>query len=333
MKRGSFYVFTTGKVTVANLMIRIDKPLADFMCNEISPFRISCNYKKPLAENRNIISLRFSIDDKDVYEGESFEHEFLIGGEHEISLTIFSDDGSSSSLEKKIVINNVALPPKASFISFADVGLKVKFDSNESYKQGRKVVSFRWDYGDGTVETTTEYITSHTFQNVGNYNISLLVTDNLGDTNLYSKNLYVYESEVPDPGDVNSDTLEGVDFDNDGIRDDVQRWINYEAKDNLETKSILRKLAEKYQYQIINHTNKEISKDSEAQKDKIVTCLLGKVNNDEIVTYYQKIFQYLYTSTEIRSKSSSLVQGNLAGFSSAVPPEVQEIRIQSCVGI
>ncbi len=72
---------------------------------------------------------------------------------------------------------------------------------------------------------------------------------------------------------------------------------------------------------------------TEVTKNKIRTCLLGTVNNDELVTYYQGIFQYLYTSIEIRSKAWSLVQGNLGGASSMVPASDQVTRLLSCEGI
>jgi PKD repeat protein len=322
-----------GKITTSNLMIHVDKPIVDFLCNETSPFKIACQYVKPINETRNIISFRYIIDNREVYEGESFVHDFLVAGEHRITLTLYSDDDTNATIEKKIIINKVHLAPVASFVSFADIGLKVKFDANESYKQGRKVMSFRWDFGDGTITTSAEDKISHTFQNVGSYNISLLVTDNLGNTNLNSKVVYVYESEVSDPGEVNSDTVEGIDFNNDGIRDDVERWINYEAKENLELKTILRKLAEKYQFQIVNSSDIEKSKNTEIQKEKIVTCLLGKNNNDELTAYYQKMFQYLYTSTELRSEAWSIIQGNLGGTSSVVPPVDQVTRLLSCEGI
>ncbi|MDD4975995.1 MAG: PKD domain-containing protein, partial [Bacteriovorax sp.] len=322
-----------GKQVAQVITIHVNSPIADFLCNETSPLHLSCHYVKSVNDPKNIISVRYFIDDRDVFEVESFEYDFLASGSHKILLTSFADDGTRSIVEKTITINSHYFAPLASFTSFADINLKVKFDSSDSFKQGRKVTNFKWDFGDGSVENTIEGEIFHSYQNIGNYNVILTVTDDQGNINSITKSTNVYDSEVPDPGDINSDTLEGIDLDNDGVRDDVQRWINFEAKDNLDVKNLLRKLALNYQIQIVNNTDSVKVIDSEVKKNKITTCLLGKVSNDVLVGHYQGMFQYLYTSTEIRSKAWSLVQGNLGGSSSVAPPIDQVTRLLSCEGI
>jgi hypothetical protein len=38
--------------------------------------------------------------------------------------------------------------------------------------------------------------------------------------------IVIYDKPVPpDPGEAGKQTLEGIDSDNDGVHDDVQRWI------------------------------------------------------------------------------------------------------------
>lgn len=291
---------------------------------------IKCDYAKAVEDTSEILKYQYSINDTNIYETQTIEHEFLVAGIHKITLKVYAANGTSSTLEKYVTINAIYLQPKASFTTFADFGYKVKLDSSESFKQSRKVTRFIWDFGDGLVDESSESEILHTFPNAGSYNITLTVVDERGVINTISKILYVYNSDVPEPGEVNSDTIEGIDSDNDGVRDDVQRWINYESKENSEIKNLLKKLAQNYQLQILNNNDPNKIKEFERKKDKISTCLLGKINNDEQMNYYLNILQYLYSSTELRSEAWSLVQGNLGGYSVEVPSLNQAIRLQSC---
>jgi hypothetical protein len=51
----------------------------------------------------------------------------------------------------------------------------------------------------------------------------------------------------PDPGEAGKQTLEGIDSDNDGVRDDVQRWIAVRYPTSLETRSALGDYAQALQ--------------------------------------------------------------------------------------
>ncbi len=65
--------------------------------------------------------------------------------------------------------------------------------------------------------------------------------------------------EVPDPGPENNKTLAGIDSDKDGIRDDVQRWINahYHKKPNLQ--KALKQFARSRQIELLSAHDKEKS--------------------------------------------------------------------------
>lgn len=65
----------------------------------------------------------------------------------------------------------------------AGEGATVLFNASESYDMDGKIISFEWDFDDGSPAGTGE-ITSHVFEESGTYNVSLLVTDNDGNTSL-----------------------------------------------------------------------------------------------------------------------------------------------------
>jgi hypothetical protein len=66
-------------------------------------------------------------------------------------------------------------------------------------------------------------------------------------------------------------------------------------------------------YLISNNSDSIKVKDYELKKEKASICLLGTANDDERVSYFNSVFQYLYTSTEIRSSAWAAVQGSLVG--------------------
>ncbi len=73
------------------------------------------------------------------------------------------------------------LPPLASFSLTPDtpaIGETVSFDAGASTDPDGSVVSYAWDFGDGTQSTGAQ--TTHAYSNVGQYPVSLTVTDNEG---------------------------------------------------------------------------------------------------------------------------------------------------------
>ncbi len=66
-------------------------------------------------------------------------------------------------------------------IYFGTVGTPLAFDGSGSSDPDGTIVSYSWDFGDGTVGTGVSL--SHTYAAVGTYTVTLTVTDNNGATN------------------------------------------------------------------------------------------------------------------------------------------------------
>lgn len=66
------------------------------------------------------------------------------------------------------------------------------------------------------------------------------------------------EVPMPDPKKNNA-TIAGIDSDNDGIRDDVQRWINEEFSSQPKVKAAMEQVASGRQLDLINVNDKEKS--------------------------------------------------------------------------
>lgn len=86
---------------------------------------------------------------------------------------------------------------------------------------------------------------------------------------VYEKNL----KNVPEPNsEINNSTLLGVDSDNDGIRDDVQNWINANSKEGP-VRLALRQYAFRIRNKYANKDNKEHSIIATHESLKAQDCL------------------------------------------------------------
>jgi len=85
--------------------------------------------------------------------------------------------------------------PLASFTASPTSGvvpLEVLFNASVSYDPDGNIVSYQWDFKDGT--TGNGETVNHTFSSIGSYKVKLTVTDNEGATDSTTKNVTVTEA-------------------------------------------------------------------------------------------------------------------------------------------
>lgn len=86
---------------------------------------------------------------------------------------------SSNLIYDKLV--SMALAPVASIIATplsGEVPLEVIFDGSDSYDKDGSIISYKWDFGDGS--TSTEIKILHIYTSVGKYTVTLSITDSQG---------------------------------------------------------------------------------------------------------------------------------------------------------
>lgn len=76
------------------------------------------------------------------------------------------------------------LRPSAYFTA-TTIGNNVSFNASGSSDPDGSIVSYHWDFGDGSSTTTTGSSTSHSYSN-GNYLVILTVTDDEGKTDTHT---------------------------------------------------------------------------------------------------------------------------------------------------
>lgn len=81
--------------------------------------------------------------------------------------------------------------------------------------------------------------------------------------------------EVPDPGVEGQKTLLGIDSDGDGIRDDVQRYLNETYSNQPNVRMALEQLAKAYQSVFSTVSNKEENIKAIFKQVNAIACLTG----------------------------------------------------------
>jgi len=114
------------------------------------------------------------------------EHSYCDDGEYIANFTVCDDDGACGKKMAQVWVNNV--PPVATIESVEQPNPQfilpiihhLNFTGNISDK-GCDVLTYSWDFGDGTI-VTDSLTPTHIFSDPGFYTITLMVTDDDGDS-------------------------------------------------------------------------------------------------------------------------------------------------------
>ncbi|MDJ0807552.1 MAG: PKD domain-containing protein [Gammaproteobacteria bacterium] len=130
----------------------------------------------------NIVSYAWDFGDGTTGSGVSPSHTYASAGTYNVTLTVTDNDGLTDSAATTATID----PPPAAPTADAGgpytgiAGQAVAFDGSGSTDSDGNIVSYAWDFGDGT--TGSGVSPSHTYASAGTYNVTLTVTDNDGLT-------------------------------------------------------------------------------------------------------------------------------------------------------
>ncbi|MEM7350071.1 MAG: PKD domain-containing protein [Acidobacteriota bacterium] len=110
------------------------------------------------------------------------EHTYAAAGARTVRLTVTDSAGDTAVASQTVQPVDVDFPPSASFTyQCADDTPSCELDASSS-SDDRGIVSYGWNFGDGTSSSATEPRISHVFPAIGNYNVTLTVTDTGGLT-------------------------------------------------------------------------------------------------------------------------------------------------------
>jgi PKD repeat protein len=110
-------------------------------------------------------------------------HQYSAAGNYLVRLTVTDSQGLSSQSAPKILTVGASAGPTATLVyspTTPSAGQPVFFNGTvSSASAGRRLVSYRWNWGDGT-PTSSGSTVSHTFTTPGTYVVVLTVTDDVG---------------------------------------------------------------------------------------------------------------------------------------------------------
>ncbi len=123
---------------------------------------------------------------------------FTAHGNYTVTLIVTDDDGASDTISQTIQIGPTNQAPTAAF-GFSPtnpaVNGWVQFDGSGSFDTDGSIVSYSWNFGDGT--TDTGVVSWHRFAAPGTYVVTLTVQDDSGGTDSTSQSIQVGTTNLP----------------------------------------------------------------------------------------------------------------------------------------
>ena len=168
-------------------------PVASFTYSPLNPLvgvTVTFNATSSYDLDGTIVSYKWNFGDGTTANGKKVTHKYVQDGSYTVKLTVADDNGNINSKTKTVTVLN--RPPVASFSytpSNPLVGQKVTFDASSSYDPYGKIVSYKWNFGDGY--TGTGKIVTHTYSKAGQFTVKLTVTDDDGKSSSTSKTVTV----------------------------------------------------------------------------------------------------------------------------------------------
>ncbi len=163
-----------------------DPPVADAGADQRVSAKESVRFdaSKSYDPDGKIISYLWDFGDRSETKEKSdsfISHSYEKPGTYQVTLTVKDDSGSSSDTVSDQMTVTVNDPPLADAGEDQRVTAgEVRFDGNGSRDPDGKIISYIWDFGDGSKGEGPSPV--HVYQNPGTYNVRLMVTDDSGTT-------------------------------------------------------------------------------------------------------------------------------------------------------
>jgi PKD repeat protein/KaiC/GvpD/RAD55 family RecA-like ATPase len=124
-------------------------------------------------------------------------HPYADNGNYTVTLRVTDDDGATVFVNATVIILDRL--PVASFSSSPSqpiVGVTMTFNASGSYDPDGALMNYTWNFGDGNITTTGESAITHVYSQSANFNVTLTVIDNDGQSALTWQVVSVYIHNV-----------------------------------------------------------------------------------------------------------------------------------------
>jgi PKD repeat protein len=139
----------------------------------------------------SIAEYRWNFGDGSSGSGRTTQKTYSAANTYVVTLTVLDQYGRAVSTSQSITVG-LGARPAAEFV-FSPVtprpGQQVNFNASSSVASNGRIVSYTWDFGDGTPLVTVGGPTiAHAYGAVGLYNVTLVVTDDTGRSSVGKSN-------------------------------------------------------------------------------------------------------------------------------------------------
>ncbi|MCX6579253.1 MAG: PKD domain-containing protein [Candidatus Aminicenantes bacterium] len=208
---------TCGDVS-ANITISVEaneKPTASFVSSPANPLVGQTVYFDASGSSDpdgSIVGYQWNLGDGSTASGVSINHRYTNAGAYTIQLVVTDNNGKTDSTDKSVIVSDNQNPTAAFVYSPTNPSTdeNIYFDASSSTDPDGDIVSYRWNFGNGSTASGVSAI--HKYTGDGTYTVSLVVTDNTGNTGSANKTLtvsgnqsptalFVYSPTSPKPGE------------------------------------------------------------------------------------------------------------------------------------
>lgn len=121
----------------------------------------------------------------------------------------------------------------------------------------------------------------------------------------------------PDPGPAGKETLAGVDSNNNGVRDDVERYIAINHQDSAKVRAALMQFAVVAQSRLLDATDKQKSIQHGIESGKAIECIIYVLGNDLVAVdmsdSMRRDLRPIILNTDARNKAYFAYDKQLGG--------------------
>jgi len=159
------------------------------------PFKIAFDASKSTDADNDIVEYSWDFGVPSAGQtGQKVEYTFDKAGIYTVTLTV---KDSQNQTNTATVAVNVSEPGVKAVISATPeegtAPLVVNFDGSGSSAFNANIVSYEWNFGDGSPKSITGAQISHKYSDIGTYEVTLTVTSNQNATGTAKKTIYVRE--------------------------------------------------------------------------------------------------------------------------------------------
>lgn len=151
------------------------------------PFEVSFDASRTQDPDKNIIEYKWDFDGDGTYDqsGEKVTYAYKKDGVYNAKLTVIDADNNESNATVVVKVGSQPLQARVTADPVEGVApLTIKFDASGSTYPSGKIVSFEWDFGDGTPKRIDVAQVTHKYTNIGTFTVKVtaIASDNSKST-------------------------------------------------------------------------------------------------------------------------------------------------------